>query len=534
MNAQLTLERRLFAILDEAADAGASLDDVLNRVKSALFPRARSLRVYRHENQQAVVIAATQRGINIPLDQPSPHLNAVNTHQMAHDRTGNLWVAPLEANGEVAGLLEIVLDPLESRFGESRNETQDALRLFASALQLRYFSVAAPVIKPIAESEQDRLLEPVTPSVYPAFGFMRALYDASVEIASATDGVEALRAIYGFIGDTFSNLRLMQFENDRSSLRLLAEAGPSGVQAGNGVVRLSEVPAHDALIALEARVVADISHEASIAVDERAHLVTQEIGAFVSIPLLLARRLTGVLLLTNPTPQSMPDEMLLGLQQLAGEIALVLENRALVPALRSAASQMSRQVQLLESVNTLATAINTAQDENQLLDESIRIITSTLNVNHGGLMMIDVEQMRSMVVSEYPARGAVGLQLDLVGSDLFGLVMAHPEEPVVINNTEYDSRLSPESLAVPRSIGVRAMLIAPLLVQKQVVGSIGLDILDERQFTPAMVEVAQTMCNQVSLALQNIRLRDDAQRRAGYSLTTILLICSTSIIIKPP
>ena len=58
-------------------------------------------------------------------------------------------------------------------------------------------------------------------------------------------------------------------------------------------------------------------------------------------------------------------------------------------------------------------------------------------------------------------------------------------------------------------------MVSALQVSGEMVGTVGFDLYDnKRQFTPEMVETAQTMLSQVALSLQNIRLLTNATHRA--------------------
>jgi GAF domain-containing protein len=85
----------------------------------------------------------------------------------------------------------------------------------------------------------------------------------------------------------------------------------------------------------------------------------------------------------------------------------------------------------------------------------------------------------------------------------------------IIVNVEKDQSLSEENRGFLRKIGVKTMVIIPLVVSGDVIGSLGLDIYSaERATTPEMIGVAQTVASQLAIGLQNVRLLTDAHRRA--------------------
>jgi GAF domain-containing protein len=91
----------------------------------------------------------------------------------------------------------------------------------------------------------------------------------------------------------------------------------------------------------------------------------------------------------------------------------------------------------------------------------------------------------------------------------------NPDRPFIANNVATNPMIELETRAVLKQIGVVAIMVAALQVSGEIVGTVGFDLYDRsRQFTPEMVETAQTMVSQIALSLQNIRLVTDATRRA--------------------
>src|SRR5690606_20131649 len=62
---------------------------------------------------------------------------------------------------------------------------------------------------------------------------------------------------------------------------------------------------------------------------------------------------------------------------------------------------------------------------------------------------------------------------------------------------------------VLRQRGTQSLMIVPLLVGDTVLGTIGLDSTERRQFTEAEVELVQTIAGQASLAVEKARLYNE-------------------------
>jgi GAF domain-containing protein len=179
------------------------------------------------------------------------------------------------------------------------------------------------------------------------------------------------------------------------------------------------------------------------------------------------------------------------------------------------AAQLSKQVSVLETINRLAATMAETQDEQILLDAGAEALTRTVGVDHCGILMLNPALTGGTVVSEYPAHGAVGTHFDIPDNLLQPIIQNSDASPILIKNTEADPSLKEGSKSVLRNLGVNSVLIIPMFVHGRCIGSAGLDIYgDERSFTPEMVETARTITAQVVIGLQNIRLFNDAHRRA--------------------
>lgn len=199
----------------------------------------------------------------------------------------------------------------------------------------------------------------------------------------------------------------------------------------------------------------------------------------------------------------------------ADQTAIVLQNQKLLRSTEANTAQLTRQVRVLQAVNRLATGLGTFKDETSLLEFTIHQMTTSLDADHGGLMLFDPEINFGTVVAEFPDHGTSGLRLDMRGNRLLEPLKADPTKPFIVYDVEYDERVTPETLEVFRSIGIKSLMMVPITLDGRLVGSIGLDLYTrERQFTPEMIEMGQTMAAQLAAGLLNLRLLSDAQRRA--------------------
>ncbi len=257
--------------------------------------------------------------------------------------------------------------------------------------------------------------------------------------------------------------------------------------------------------------------------DERIEPSTREafkmlgIKAIALLPVVVRDQIIGGIGLDVYTPdRSFTAEMLDSAQIIAVQFNVSLQNVRLLHEVQSSAARLNVKVKTLQQLAELEARITAATDEGELLDEAVQGLCDLLQVDHTGLVLLDQSKTVATLASEYPDRGLVGkVQFSVVGNPLFDFIREADKDPVVINDLENDPRLSDVNRRPLQEIGVKAVTILPLVVQGEVIGSVGADIYsDDQQFTPERVETAQTVASQLALALQNIRLLNEAQHRA--------------------
>lgn len=199
---------------------------------------------------------------------------------------------------------------------------------------------------------------------------------------------------------------------------------------------------------------------------------------------------------------------------LSDQIGIVLQNHRLLREAQVSASELSKQVRLLQILNQLVTTISSASDEQTLFDASCQALIEATGLDHCSIAMIAPTATSSQVVSEYPVRGTVGVQIPLADNRLYEIIR-DTRQPLVVPDVDTDAHLPPASQHLLQRMGVHAMLVIPLFISDQLAGSIGLDVYSlDKPLTPQVVDTALTVAAQVGLGLQNIRLLTDAQRRA--------------------
>jgi signal transduction histidine kinase len=169
---------------------------------------------------------------------------------------------------------------------------------------------------------------------------------------------------------------------------------------------------------------------------------------------------------------------------------------------------LAHRAERLSLVNRISTAVNSTLDLDQILQTAAEEMAKAFGIKQTGIVLFDQEAEYGRVAAEFqetPDGTGPKVRLPLADNPSLMEVMA-TKQPLAIT----DVRHHPLTAAI-RDImemrNVQSILIVPLVVKGDVIGTIGLDAIDQpRVFLPEEVDLAQTIANQVAVAIENARL----------------------------
>lgn len=348
----------------------------------------------------------------------------------------------------------------------------------------------------------------------------QTLIEASEAVASAHDAVAIFTALLAYAAAPYTraSLAFIQSSADREHIHLLAEADSRGIRASVEQRSWTDYPAYRSLAAKE---IVFIESEDDRSADhlnaaDRAQMRRRGVGSLLLVPLIANGEVMGVFEIGAADPLEIDGLRLRGLRHLAANAALALYNAVLAREARRSAAALTQQMRSLQTLNRLAVSLDAFADEKALYDFAVEAIVTTLEVDHGGLMLIEGEDAPiGEVVSEYPLTGAVGVKLPMTNNPLFQMVVADLSRPTIVNDAFNNPNVTPETLEVFKAIGIKSIMMVPLIINGHLAGSLGLDLYTtDKIYTPEQAEFAQTLVAQVAIAVENIRLITETRRRA--------------------
>jgi GAF domain-containing protein len=240
-----------------------------------------------------------------------------------------------------------------------------------------------------------------------------------------------------------------------------------------------------------------------------ALLVEDGLRSILSVPLGRSATLHGSLNVASRQPNAYCEDDIPLLQQVADHLAAALESARLLEE----SQRRERQAETLYQASQLVTRVGGSLEEGMqgffeslsslgdfdrwwlpLLDESGLALRGVAGHWEG---VPDEELERRVVLSEERRNPVVIAFLN--------------QETVIINDPEHDDRLSDLSHQIRRSLG--KYVTEPLISKGQSIGVVSIGrSLNAEDISEKDVELVRTLASQLTLAVQNARLFEDARR----------------------
>jgi PAS domain S-box-containing protein len=139
-------------------------------------------------------------------------------------------------------------------------------------------------------------------------------------------------------------------------------------------------------------------------------------------------------------------------------------------------------------------------------------LARTLDLPRAGLAVIQENGQTLSVIGEY-IRPGVPWTLDAVipiANHPAAQYVIETRQPLAVVNVQNDPRMQ-TARELYRSQGVVSLLLAPIIIHDEVVGTLGLDSFVQREFSEDEISLVQNVALATSKALENARLHNELQ-----------------------
>jgi PAS domain S-box-containing protein len=187
------------------------------------------------------------------------------------------------------------------------------------------------------------------------------------------------------------------------------------------------------------------------------------------------------------------------------------EANAAVQEARLAAEARAEQ---LASLNRITMAIASVLDLAEALKVAAYELVQLFRVRTCGITLLEPSGASLRVVAEHstsPAPGAVGAVIDLATNPASAAVI-NEKKPVIVRDARHNP-LTAGSHDILASRSTECLMITPLMVRGEAIGTIGFDTDDpHREFNEQELALAETVAANVAAAIENAHLIDDMQQ----------------------
>jgi DNA-binding NarL/FixJ family response regulator/signal transduction histidine kinase len=228
------------------------------------------------------------------------------------------------------------------------------------------------------------------------------------------------------------------------------------------------------------------------------------IRSAILIPLQGRDRLIGMLEADSDRLDDFSPEDVVLLEALAAQLAIVIENAALMQAERSRSRRLA-------TVTEIARKVTSILDLQELLSETTELLSSRFGYRSVGIMLRDPSNSDWLVM----AAGNVGADHMPNGArQHISTGMCGRAVSTGLTQLSNDTSTNPHFLQGP-GMKTRAELDVPLKVGGRVLGVLGIDSEQPGVFTDDEVPFIETMADQIAVAIENARLVERARELAA-------------------
>ncbi|GEM_PF-739406 len=180
---------------------------------------------------------------------------------------------------------------------------------------------------------------------------------------------------------------------------------------------------------------------------------------------------------------------------------------------KHAEQEIQRSLGRLQLMNRVLMAAASTLDPHQVLEAICAELAQALDLPQAAFALLTEDQQALRVVAEYRREGrpsGLGSIIPVADNPATQYVLT-TRAPLIIPDAQTDERTT-ATHALHRARGTVALMIVPLLIRDQVVGTLGLDATESHQFTDEEINLVQAVAAIAGQALENSRLYEAAQR----------------------
>ncbi len=260
----------------------------------------------------------------------------------------------------------------------------------------------------------------------------------------------------------------------------------------------------------------------------KEQILEEGLSLVIGVPVTAKARVLGALVVSTRAPRSLTPEESSLFMAIGRQIGLAAENSRLFELERAKHEETERRRTVAEGLREILAVLNSNRPLQETLDS---IIGQTCRVTGSDAASL---LQRESSDSPFTIQSACGLDAEYVSSIRFsagkggaGRALA-ARGPVMVTDAaafvaqysrEPDPQFAEEKRALELMIshGFSALLSVPLVIKDEDYGGITLYYRRAREFSQEEIQLAMSVADQAALAIENARLRGQAEQAAAYA-----------------
>lgn len=245
-------------------------------------------------------------------------------------------------------------------------------------------------------------------------------------------------------------------------------------------------------------------------------VVGEEMATWLGLPMIVSGELVGVLAVENEDSFSETEIALL--KTIVGPLASAIHNFVQLDELQAALAAQSQQRIQLQTAAEVAAAATGVLDLEEVVEASVNLIKERFGLYYVGLFLVDYDKKEAVLVSGTGEAGRLQVQesrrLRVGGRSLIGGATSDGK-PRITQDVTQDKEWLPN----PHLPDTRSELALPLRAHGRIIGALTAQSEQPHHFSPELIQVLQTLCDQLATAVENARLLTRVEARAQRQQT---------------
>jgi len=230
---------------------------------------------------------------------------------------------------------------------------------------------------------------------------------------------------------------------------------------------------------------------------------TEDIRAWIGVPLLVRDEMIGVLMIDNTQPGSYTEADAAIAQALANQAAVAIENARLYQA-----EQRGREV--AEALRETARVVNASLNLDEVLPLILEQLAQVIEYDSSAVLLLDDDRFKVTAGRGFPDMEAALRISFSADEDNLSSAVVRARRPLVIEDVQDDPRWQ----SIPATAHIHGWIGAPLIVRDRVIGVLTVDSRRLGAYSEEDGRLVFAFANQAAVAIENARLYEETQRRA--------------------